>query len=79
MGGGASLISAQNDRTIDAVLPLAPWNLCQPTGVAAPTLVLACDPRHRPGGDERVAALREAVPATTEKMYVSLAEATTSA
>src|SRR5262245_10783049 len=30
MGGGASLISAANDASIDAVLPLAPWNLYQP-------------------------------------------------
>ena len=73
MGGGASLISAQNDRSIDAVLPLAPWNLYQPTGVAAPTLVLACQSDVIAPVATNASPLYEAVPATTEKMYVSLA------
>ena len=73
MGGGASLLSANSDPSIDAVLPLAPWNLYQPGQVRSPTLVLACQSDLIAPVATNAVPLYDAIPATTEKMYVSVA------
>jgi triacylglycerol lipase len=73
MGGGASLISANTDHSIDAVLPLAPWNLYQLTGVTSPTLLLACQSDVIAPVATNASPLYDAIPASTEKMYVSVA------
>ena len=73
MGGGASLISAANDPSIDAVVPLAPWNLYQLNNVASPTLLLACQSDLIAPVATNASPLYEAIPASTEKMYVSVA------
>jgi triacylglycerol lipase len=70
MGGGASLISAANDASIDAVVPLAPWNLYQPA-VAKPTLMLACQSDVIAPVATNASPLYDAVSA--EKLYVSVA------
>jgi predicted dienelactone hydrolase len=70
MGGGASIISAANDAAVDAVIPLAPWNLTQPA-VAKPTLMLACQSDIIAPVATNASPLYEAV--TAEKLYVSVA------
>jgi predicted dienelactone hydrolase len=70
MGGGASLISATNDAAIDAVIPLAPWNLSQPA-VPKPTLMLACQNDVIAAVATNASPQYEAVRA--EKLYVSVA------
>lgn len=73
MGGGASLISANTDHSIDAVLPLAPWNLYQLGEVSSPTLLLACQSDVIAPVATNASPLYDAIPASTEKMYVSVA------
>jgi dienelactone hydrolase len=73
MGGGASLISAQADPSIDAVMPLAPWNLgANFQGVTSPTLVLACQADTVAPVDTFALPMYNSIPATTKKMYISV-------
>jgi len=74
MGGGASLISAQADPTIDAVMPLAPWNLGSNfSGITAPTLVFACQSDAVAGVSSHASPMYNSIPATTKKLYISVA------
>lgn len=74
MGGGASLITAEADPTIDAVVPLAPWNLDTTfTDVRSPTLILACQSDVIAPVATNASPFYDAIPATTEKLYVSVA------
>jgi predicted dienelactone hydrolase len=73
MGGGASFISAANDPSLDAVLPLAPWNLYQLANITSPTLVLACQSDTIAPVTTNASPLYEAIQAGTEKQYVSVA------
>lgn len=45
MGGGGALLAARDDGSIDAAIPLAPWNSSTTnfSGVDAATLVVACE------------------------------------
>jgi hypothetical protein len=74
MGGGGSLHSAQNDPSIDAVLPLAPWNLFPVFGgVTSPTLFFACQNDLIAPVSTNALAQYNSIPASTEKMFVSVA------
>ncbi|MGH9214585.1 MAG: alpha/beta hydrolase family protein [Acidimicrobiales bacterium] len=73
MGGGASLISAAADPDIDAVVPLAPWNLVASfPGVSAPTLILACQNDAIAPVANHASPMYDSIP-TAEKMFVSVA------
>jgi triacylglycerol lipase len=73
MGGGASLISAQADPSIDAVMPLAPWNLGSNfQGITSPTLVLACQADGVAAPNTMASPMYNSIPATTTKMYISV-------
>ncbi len=73
MGGGGALIAARDNPTIDAAIPLAPWNTSTDfSAVDAPTLVIACE-------DDVVAPVGlHAAPfysgLTTEKSYMEFAD-----
>jgi dienelactone hydrolase len=74
MGGGASLISASADRSIDAVLPLAPWNLAPNfPNVASPTLIYACQNDIIAPVAGHASPMYDSIPASTEKLFVSVA------
>ena len=73
MGGGASLISAQADPTIDAAMPLAPWNIgTNFQGITSPTLVLACQADTVAAPNSMASPMYNSIPATTKKMYISV-------
>lgn len=73
MGGGGSLIAAENNPTLKAALPLTPWNSSTSFGdVRVPTLIVGAD------GDSVASVARHArpfyasLPATTFKAYAEL-------
>ncbi len=44
MGGGGTLIAADNNPSLKAAIPLAPWNTSTNfSGVSVPTLIVACE------------------------------------
>lgn len=73
MGGGASLISAQSS-TIDAAVPFAPWNSSPNfSGVAAPTLIWACQNDAIAPVSSHASPMYNSIPTSTEKQYISVA------
>jgi triacylglycerol lipase len=73
MGGGASLISAQADHSIDAVVPLAPWNSSTNfSGDTSPTLIVACQNDNIAPVNSHASPFYNSIPATTKKEYVSV-------
>lgn len=74
MGGGASLISAQADHTIDAVIPVAPWNGgTNFSGITSPTLVVACQSDSTAPVNSHASPFYNSIPSTTKKEYLSVA------
>jgi dienelactone hydrolase len=73
MGGGGSLISAQ-DPAIDVAVAFAPWNTSPNfAGIAAPTLVLACQSDTIAPVASHASPMYDSIPATTDKSYISVA------
>jgi predicted dienelactone hydrolase len=74
MGGGASLISANADPSIRAAMPLAPWNSSASfPNLRVPTLVWACQSDNIAAVASHASPMYNSIPATTDKMYVSVA------
>ncbi|HEY3140082.1 MAG TPA: hypothetical protein VGJ86_03085 [Acidimicrobiales bacterium] len=74
MGGGASLISAQADPTIRAVMPMAPWNSSASfPGITSPTLILACQNDGIAPVGSHASPMYNSIPASTKKEYISVA------
>lgn len=74
MGGGASLISAQADHSIRAVMPLAPWNTSTDfSGIVSPTLVFACQNDTVAPVNQHASPFYNSIPASTPKEYLSIA------
>ena len=74
MGGGASLISAQADPTIRAVVPLAPWNSSSSfPNLTSPTLIFACQNDNIAPVANHASPMYNSIPAATDKMYISVA------
>jgi predicted dienelactone hydrolase len=77
MGGGGSLIAAEDDPTLKAAFPLTPWNTTSSfTQVRVPTMIFGAD------GDTVAAVTVHArpfytsIPSTTSKAYAELQNAT---
>ena len=73
MGGGASLLSVLADPSIDAAMPLAPWNISSNfQGITSPTLVVACQADTIAAVNTMASPMYNSIPATTKKMYISV-------
>jgi predicted dienelactone hydrolase len=70
MGGGASVLSARNRPTLDAIVPLTPWLLYQEP-ITVPALFFACQSDVIAPVATNASPLYEA--ATGEKLFVSVA------
>jgi predicted dienelactone hydrolase len=70
MGGGASVLSARNRPSLDAIVPLAPWLLFQEQ-ITVPSLFLACQSDIIAPVATNASPLYEA--AAGEKLFVSVA------
>jgi dienelactone hydrolase len=76
MGGGGTLISAQEDPTIRAAVPFAPWNSSTNfSGVTVPTLIVACQSDAIAPVGSHASPFYDSIPASADKSYVSVAGA----
>lgn len=73
MGGGGSLIAAQNNPSLKAVLPLTPWNLSTNfSGVQVPTLIVGSDGDVVAPVASHARPFYASLPATVRKAYGEL-------
>ena len=74
MGGGGTLISEQNDASIRAGIPLAPWNNSSDfSGVSVPTLIYACQNDNIAPVNQHASPMYNSIPTSTHKSYISIA------
>jgi dienelactone hydrolase len=72
MGGGASLISAQNDPTLLASVGLAPFNFGSSfPNITVPTMIVACQNDNVAAVNTHASPMYNSIPATTRKSYIS--------
>jgi dienelactone hydrolase len=73
MGGGASLISAENDPTLRASVGLAPFNFGSSfPDITVPTMIVACQADNVADVDQHASPMYNSIPATTRKSYISV-------
>lgn len=71
MGGGASLISAQNDPTLMAAVGLAPFNFGSSfPNITVPTMIVACQNDGVADPDVHALPMYDSIPASTRKSYI---------
>ena len=74
MGGGGTLISAQNDPGLLAAVPLAPWNTSPSfPNDQVPTLVFACQNDQIAAVSQHASPMYDSIPTATHKSYISIA------
>ncbi len=77
MGGGGSLIAAQNNPSLRAILPLTPWNLSTNfSGVQVPTLIVGADGDSVAPVASHARPFYASLPSTVRKAYGELNMAT---
>ncbi len=77
MGGGGSLIAAQNNPSLKAILPLTPWNLnTNFSGVQVPTLIVGADGDAVAPVASHARPFYASLPSTVRKAYGELNMAT---
>ena len=73
MGGGGSLISAENNPSLKAAIPFAPWNTTQTfTRITVPTLILACESDAIAPVISHASPFYNSIPSTTKKGYLQI-------
>jgi predicted dienelactone hydrolase len=73
MGGGGTLIAAQNNPTLQAALPLAPWNTSTNfSGVRVPTMIVGCESDSVAPVASHAEPFYNSIPAASEKAYLEI-------
>ena len=75
MGGGGTLISAQADSTLQAAVPLMPWNSSTTnfSGIRIPTMIIGAQNDTVAPVNQHAIPFYNSIPAASEKAYVELA------
>ena len=75
MGGGGTLISAQADSTLQAAVPLMPWNRSTTnfSGIRIPTMIIGAQNDNTAPVNQHAIPFFNSIPAASEKAYVELA------
>jgi dienelactone hydrolase len=73
MGGGGSLIAADNNPSLKAAIPFAPWNdSTNFSGVSVPTLIIACESDSTAPVSSHASPFYNSIPTSTEKAYLEI-------
>jgi dienelactone hydrolase len=73
MGGGGSLIAADNNPQLKAAIPLAPWNSSTNfSGVSVPTLIVACESDTVASVSSHASPFYNSIPNSTKKAYLEM-------
>jgi cutinase len=75
MGGGGTLMSAQADATLQAAVPLMPWNNSTTnfSGIRIPTMIIGAQNDNVAPVNQHAIPFFNSIPAASEKAYVELA------
>lgn len=77
MGGGGSLIAAEDDPSLKAAFPLTPWNTTSSfTRVRVPTMIFGADGDSVAAVTVHARPFYSSIPTTTSKAYAELQNAT---
>jgi dienelactone hydrolase len=73
MGGGGSLIAADNNPQLKAAIPFAPWNSSTNfSGVSVPTLIIACESDSVASVSSHASPFYNSIPTSTKKAYLEI-------
>jgi len=73
MGGGGTLIATESDPSIDAAVPLAPWNPnTNFSGIDQPTLIVACENDTVAPVDQHASPFYESISTSVDKAFVEI-------
>ncbi len=74
MGGGGTLIAAQNNPSLKAAIPFAPWNSGSTnfSGIQVPTLVIACESDNIAPVGQHALPFYNSIPTTVDKAYAEI-------
>jgi cutinase len=73
MGGGGTLIAADDNPQLQAAIPLAPWNTSTNfSGVSVPTMVVACESDTVAPVAAHASPFYNSIPSASEKAYLEI-------
>lgn len=73
MGGGGSLIATEDHPSIDAVVPLAPWNSSTNfSAIDQPTLIVACENDTVAPVNQHASPFYESISSSVDKAFVEI-------
>jgi dienelactone hydrolase len=73
MGGGGTLIAADNNPQLKAAIPFAPWNdSTNFSGVSVPTLIIACESDSTAPVSSHASPFYNSIPTSTKKAYLEI-------
>jgi predicted dienelactone hydrolase len=75
MGGGGTLIATQNNTSLQAAVPLMPWNSSTTnfSGIRSPTMIIGAENDSVAPVDQHAIPFYNSIPASAEKAYLELA------
>jgi dienelactone hydrolase len=73
MGGGGTLIAADNNPQLKAAIPLAPWNTSENfSGVSVPTLIVACESDSVAPVSSHALPFYQSIPTSVKKAFMEM-------
>jgi dienelactone hydrolase len=73
MGGGGTLIATESDPSIDAAVPLAPWNPSTNfSGIDQPTLIVACENDTVAPVNQHASPMYNSISSSVDKAFVEI-------